>query len=332
MEKPLISVVIPVYNIGSYLTACLDSVAGQTYDNLEIIVIDDGSTDNSGEIIDWYAAQDKRFVVIHQENAKLVKVWKKGIETATGEFVSFVGGDDYITPDCIEKLYLGIVEMGVDITCGDHYRVSPDYCIKREEQWKGVIDGDTYMKYQLTNYMEGYICIKLFRREFLQGLDFPHVISEDKYLSVQIAAKGPWLGRVKEGIYYYVNRKDSLTHGAKPLEEGIKLADHIEQFLRKEGLYEKYAPWMTITRLNLYWLYINSTSRKSIARNPYVIDLQNRAKDPEVQKLMKEYLPWDRRAVIRLHRSDSTVWLGKTLTTVCRIAESIKKRLPGSQK
>ena len=101
----LISVVIPVYNVEKYLEKCLDSVVEQTYRNLEIILVDDGSTDNSGAICDRYAQKDSRVVVIHQKNGGLSKARNVGIDTATGKYISFIDSDDYVGSCYIETLY-----------------------------------------------------------------------------------------------------------------------------------------------------------------------------------------------------------------------------------
>lgn len=102
--QPQISVIVPVYKVEAYLPQCLDSIAGQTYRDLEIIVIDDGSPDNCGTICDEYAARDQRFRVIHKKNAGLSAAWNDGIRAATGEWISFVDSDDWIEPDYFEKM------------------------------------------------------------------------------------------------------------------------------------------------------------------------------------------------------------------------------------
>ena len=103
--QPQISVIVPVYKVEAYLPQCLDSIAGQTYRDLEIIVIDDGSPDNCGTICDEYAARDQRFRVIHKKNAGLSAAWNDGIRAATGEWISFVDSDDWIKPaDFIRRM------------------------------------------------------------------------------------------------------------------------------------------------------------------------------------------------------------------------------------
>ena len=102
--KDLISVIVPVYNVEKYLNKCLDSIISQTYTNLEIILIDDGSTDNCGKICDEYASKDKRIKVIHKENAGVSSARNYGIQCATGDWIMFVDSDDWIEFDAINSI------------------------------------------------------------------------------------------------------------------------------------------------------------------------------------------------------------------------------------
>lgn len=115
MENEKISVIITIYNIEKYLEKCLDSVIGQTYDNLEIILVDDGSTDGSASICDRYQEQDSRIRVIHKENEGLVRARKTGVTIATGKYIGYVDGDDWIDCDMYEKLYHNLIESDADI-------------------------------------------------------------------------------------------------------------------------------------------------------------------------------------------------------------------------
>ena len=114
-----ISIIVPIYNIEKYLPRCLDSILAQTYKNLEVILVDDGSVDNSGMIADKYARKDQRIKVIHQVNQGVSVARNTGIDLATGDYIGFVDGDDYIEPDMYEILMRIIDEQQVDIAhCG----------------------------------------------------------------------------------------------------------------------------------------------------------------------------------------------------------------------
>jgi glycosyltransferase involved in cell wall biosynthesis len=118
-NQPLVSIIIPVYNVEKYLRECLDSVVGQTYKNLEIIVVDDGSTDGSGKILREYAARDRRFKIVREKNSGLSAARNHGYTEATGELVMFLDGDDVFKPDLIETMAGAIIENDADLAwCG----------------------------------------------------------------------------------------------------------------------------------------------------------------------------------------------------------------------
>ena len=120
----LISVIIPVYNVEQYLSKCLDSVVNQTYKNLEVILVDDGSTDNSGKICDEFALKDNRIIVIHKSNGGLSSARNEGLKFAKGQYVGFVDSDDYIEIGMYEKLLEVSLKYGSDVVCSNYYRVT----------------------------------------------------------------------------------------------------------------------------------------------------------------------------------------------------------------
>ena len=120
-RKTLISVIIPVYNVEEYLRTCLDSIASQTYSNLEIVLVDDGSTDKSPSICDEYQERDSRFRVIHKKNGGQSSARNEALDVATGEYISFVDSDDWLEPDMYEVLINVINETGADIVACEEY-------------------------------------------------------------------------------------------------------------------------------------------------------------------------------------------------------------------
>lgn len=126
MLNPKVSVIVPVYNVEKYLQECIDSLTGQTYQNIEIILVDDGSKDSSPAMCDANAARDDRIIVIHKENGGLVSSWKRGVEQSTGEYLSFVDSDDYVDTDMIRQM-VEFVEPN-----DDKLIISSDYIIERE--------------------------------------------------------------------------------------------------------------------------------------------------------------------------------------------------------
>ena len=112
--QPLISVIVPIYNVAPYLHECIDSIINQTYKNIEVILVDDGSTDNSGKICDEYAKKDRRMVVIHQENQGVNLARTNGLNIAKGDYIGYVDGDDWIEPEMYEHLLNKILETDAD--------------------------------------------------------------------------------------------------------------------------------------------------------------------------------------------------------------------------
>lgn len=122
MEEKLISIIVPVYNVEKYLKECIDSVISQTYKNLEIILVDDGSTDKSGEICDEYSKKDSRIKVIHKENGGLSDARNVALDIAKGEYIGFVDSDDYVEKDMFETLYKLAEEHNTEISSISFYK------------------------------------------------------------------------------------------------------------------------------------------------------------------------------------------------------------------
>lgn len=167
-----ISVIVPCYNIEQWLPKCLDSILAQTYSKLEIVVIDDGSTDGTGDIIDAYAAKDERIVAIHQANAGLVAVREKGIELSTGDYIGFVDGDDYIEPDMYERLLNNALKYGAEIShCGVSF-VWPDGHIDKHYGTSEVIEQDNFTGLRdllLGVQIEPTLCNKIYTRKIIDN-------------------------------------------------------------------------------------------------------------------------------------------------------------------
>ncbi|MDR3346595.1 MAG: glycosyltransferase, partial [Campylobacteraceae bacterium] len=172
MKNPLISVIVPVYKVEQYLAACLNSIVNQTYKNLEIILVDDGSPDNCGKICDEYAQKDSRIVVLHQPNGGVSRARNAGLDIAKGEYIAFVDSDDYIALDMYEELMSIAQKQSADVAiCGI-------YVIKKDgmEIFKKTLEGlDTNgIKYQfLINSYPSFPWGRLYKTKLFQGVRFP---------------------------------------------------------------------------------------------------------------------------------------------------------------
>lgn len=215
----LISVVIPVYNVEKYLEKCLDSVTGQTYGNLEIILVDDGSTDNSGAICDRYAQKDSRVAVIHQKNGGLSKARNVGMDTATGKYISFIDSDDYVGSCYIETLYKALPEGGNGISVCDYLPVESDDA----EQIPGTgvwdmgnpIERLEKMYHPKIHGMNFVATRKLFARSLFteNGILFPEGrVHEDDATIPKLVYFAQRLNYTDAVMYFYRRNPNSIMH------------------------------------------------------------------------------------------------------------------------
>jgi len=220
--KEKISVIVAIYNIEQYLVKCIESLISQTYDNLEIILMDDGSTDASGEICDKYAKKDKRIKVVHQKNQGLSMVRNNGIKMAAGKYVILVDGDDFVERKYVERLFRQLEKNDADIAvCG--YKIEPNG--KVEYVPSVAMDGEEATIRLLTE-QENYQIVswnKIYKKELFDGIIFPAGKKhEDTLTTYKIMAKARKVVFVSDPLYYYVQREDSIM-GKVELESRLKI-------------------------------------------------------------------------------------------------------------
>lgn len=210
----LISVIVPVYNVERYLRECVDSIVNQTYKNLEIILVDDGSTDSSSDICEEYARTDSRIRVIHKENGGLSSARNMGLDNAHGEYVGFVDSDDYIACDMYEKLIKACktnnssIAICHAIVFNDGHKpiinrgyIKKDYCTED----KKIIFSNALV-------MSQSVCNKLFRKELFNEIRFPYErVTEDGYIIYDVLYRARRVSYVALGGYFYRRRDDSIT-------------------------------------------------------------------------------------------------------------------------
>lgn len=221
MRTPLISVIIPVYNVEKYLHRCLDSVIAQTYQNLEIICVDDGSIDESGRICDQYAVRDARIKVIHQENQGLSAARNRDLDAAEGEYIAFVDSDDYILEGMYKKMLDKLLDYSVDLcVCQWQYEFSDGRQVVKKKNIDPTIYGcKTSLEFARFlyrgNYENGVVVAawnKLYRRALLDKIRFEGRIHEDEAFCGRIMAKNISVYVMEEQFYVYAQNGDSLTN------------------------------------------------------------------------------------------------------------------------
>lgn len=210
--------VVPVFNVGSLLEACVQSVLSQTHQAVEVILVDDGSTDGSGQLCDQIARTDRRVIVIHQSNGGLSDARNCGIAAATGEFITFVDGDDFVSEDYVELLLAPFRIEGVDFSSIGFVRVlggsttsaakgstgTPEFAVwEREHALERL-----FLQRGITTSAWGKLC----RRELLDGIEYPvGAIHEDLPVTHRLLSRARRVAVVHAVAYYYVQRSGSIT-------------------------------------------------------------------------------------------------------------------------
>lgn len=216
MDKPLISIVIPIYNVEKYLTRCIDSVINQTYSHLDIILVNDGSKDNSGNMCDEYKNKDFRIRVIHKKNGGLSDARNEGIDIALGQYITFIDSDDFVATDYVEFLYKIIMENDADISGCYHRKFFDEQKIKLDESKtknylfngeEAIID----LCYQklITNSAWG----KLYKMKLFKDIRYPvGRLYEDLGTTYKLFLLSEKVVFSLVEKYYYFQRNDSIMH------------------------------------------------------------------------------------------------------------------------
>lgn len=233
MKNKLISIIVPVYNTSDYLEKCINSIINQTYKNIEIIIIDDGSTDNSADIIKRFIDIDERVVCYYQPNRGVATARNKGIELSKGDYILFIDSDDYVEPTIVEKLLGNIGEDDIFCMCGT--------ISVYENNIK-----ENYVKKEFVDTFRGIATYKrLINKNILlkSNIKFSNLkICEDlEFYSKLLIYNNMKYTFINECLYYYVQRKDSLIHQYNiNQEDTIKAVTNIIDYCKKNNKYELY--------------------------------------------------------------------------------------------
>ena len=223
-NQALISVIIPVYNVEEYLRECVDSVLNQTYKDSEIILVDDGSTDSSGEICDEYVEKDERISVIHQKNGGLSDARNTGLANANGKYIYFLDSDDYIAPNALETLYRVAEKESSEIVFFDavSFADTPDFTVRQNYVRKNAYKTDSgyniFKALTLNNDFHSAVPLLFIDRAFLLDSDIsfiPRILHEDTVFTYQLLCKASRVAQCREALYYRRYRKDSIMTSKK---------------------------------------------------------------------------------------------------------------------
>lgn len=229
-----ISIIVPVYNVEYYLRRCIDSILNQTIKNTEIILINDGSQDRSGDICDEYKKKDNRVIVIHKENGGLSSARNAGLEIATGELVGFIDSDDWIEPDYYETLYNGIIKYNADISVM-HFKIVTNYekiqfATKVKEQWVGFHRHQAMESFFTDNFIGNSAWNKLYRSNLFKDIKYPEgMLMEDKATTYKLINKSNLVVVNSSRKYHYYLRNDSIMQSNFNRKKFDSLKIHMDQ-------------------------------------------------------------------------------------------------------
>ncbi len=245
--QPLISVIVPVYNVEEYLDKCVESLVNQTYENLEILLIDDGSPDRCPQMCDEWAQKDNRIKVVHKENGGLSSARNAGLDNCAGEYVGFIDSDDWVDLKFFETLYNNLVEDDADISVVGVWKVYETEMKSQTEKFvRRSFTGEETLKnfLYMRNNLAGGVTDKIFKIKLFEGVRFPlGLIAEDRYVHAVIYSRINKLAFDPVPMYYYLTRENSIcTSDLNPHTfDRIKIVEMICEYLDSINYNDKNA-------------------------------------------------------------------------------------------
>lgn len=266
--KPMVSIIVPVYNTEQYVRRCIDSIVNQEYTDFELLLIDDGSKDSSGAICDEYAKNDSRVKVIHKKNSGVSDSRNCALDMAKGKYIQFLDSDDWITPDATRLFVRSAEEYDCDMVISDFYRVSGDrLSVKGDIEEDGVLTQEEFATHMMDNpadFYYGVLWNKLYKREIIEKhhLRMNKEINwcEDFIFNLEYTIYAKVFYALNAPIYYYVKRKGSLVSQGMSISKVIKMKLNVFEYYNNfykhvldEKEYEK-------NRLQVYRFFLDSAN------------------------------------------------------------------------
>ena len=252
MER-LVSIIVPVYNAEKYVRRCVDSILVQDYPNFELILMDDGSTDGSGEICDAYAGRDERVRVIHKENTGVSDTRNQALELAEGEYIQFLDSDDWIVPEATRLLVQAMEKNGCDMVISDFYRVAGERLARKGDiEEARVLNRQEFAACMIENpadFYYGVLWNKLYKRRIIEANQIRMDVSiswcEDFLFNLEYIRHASSFYALQVPIYYYVKRKGSLVSQGMSITNAMRMKinifDYYNEFYKDVYDHEDYA-------------------------------------------------------------------------------------------
>lgn len=289
MNEEKISIIVPVYNVEAYLERCVESILKQTYTNLEILLVNDGSTDKSGELCDKLALRDHRIRVIHKENGGLSDARNRGIDEASSNLIGFIDSDDYIDEDMYETLYRQMVASKADLSMCGHYDVYhqiPEKQVAEIKTWE-LMPEEAIKMVMEAKILSVTAVNKLYKKALFEQLRFRiGKIAEDAFIMVDLIHQCSKVVATNEKKYYYVHRENSIT----TQKFSLKFLNVIEAYEQNAKIIsENYPDLYDVAIMRLNWAYF------------YVLDrllVDNDFKDKVLEDRLISYLKKNKKSIL----------------------------------
>lgn len=285
MKEPMITVVVPVYNVAQYLEKCVKSIQGQTFKNIEILLVNDGSTDDSGQLCDRLAGQDARIRVIHKENGGLSDARNRGIREARGQYIGLVDSDDYIDADMYEMLYHNLIKEQAEVSACSMYSVYKNHTSVLCREGYEVLSGYEMLALSLAGKkIQASACPKLYKKELL--LETPFTVGrqyEDALLLGELFSKVQKAVVDYRPKYYYVHHGGTITTAVYRR----KNRDIVYAYKKNYDIVKEKCPqYLDLARYRLYWAYTRLFDRMLVSDNQAA-----REDKKEVKSFLRTHYP-----------------------------------------
>lgn len=330
-SSPVVSVIIPVYNLEDTLDACLASVERQTFPAFEALVVDDGSTDRTYDVLKRHAERDERIIPIRKANAGVAKARETGLERARGRYICFLDGDDLWEPDILKHLIAAIEEPGThyDIVCCNYKRISKTYEAPVRERQTADMEGLEFLEASLRHAISVMVWGRIYRRELFDEdiRHYPLRLGQDTMINIQIGCKRPRVRFIDYIGYGYVQRAGSSNHRKFDFDYCRTFAQTVDEVLtrhqqtlggRKEYLH-------LLNALRWYLVYITKSSSPWVGDSDYARALREKARRHRSE--LRTRFSTVQRTMLRLDASKSLRPVVIATATVLRWCNSLQRRL-----
>lgn len=299
----LISVIVPVYKVEDYLYRCVESIVNQSYKNLEIILVDDGSPDKCPQMCDEWIKKDSRIKVIHKDNGGLSDARNAGLDIASGEYISFVDSDDWISKNYIEKLYHSIIANNADISeCNVYYAYGEELSAYNNDSAFFYENNKSVMEAYIRDYhIKTVVWNKLYSIDLLSSIRFEKgKLHEDEFFTYLVLSKVDRLAHINEYLYFYRQRSDSIMGQSQSF--AIHNLDSIEGCSNRALYVKENYP-------DLYFYELRNMTNLCIGQYEMLLSSEKKDYYPHAKREIKKYkklFKWDLNSFSRLTYKEKT--------------------------